>query len=157
MRDALYIALEKWDDFLCEPDDRLSQQDLFEQLVDIKSDPTRIAVPGALLRSEVVTLHEIFRYFFLLKVLFIIVDAPPDLLSAENDVKVQRHWEFESTQGGAFFWDYDRGSFDSGDSEYIGDETLNRLIEKAKEGLGEGLAKNHIRSFKIRPVFAVRR
>ena len=157
MCDALYIALDKWDDFLCEPDDRLSQPDLFEQLVDIKSELTRIAVPEALLRSELATLPEMFRYFLDLKVLFIVIDAQPDLQSAENDVKVQRWWEFDSTQGGAFYWDYDRGGFDSGDSEYIGDETLYRLIEEAKKALGGGLAKNHIRSFEIRPVFAVRR
>lgn len=157
MRDALYIALDKWDDFLCEPDDRQSQPDLFERLVDIKSDLTCIAVPDALLRSEVATLPEIFRYFFHVKVLFIIVDAQPDLQSADNDVKVQRRWEIESTQGGAFFWNDDRGGFDSGDSECIGDEALYRLIEEAKEGLGEELAKNYIRSFEIRPVFAVRR
>ena len=30
MRDALYVALDKWHDFLCEPDDRQSQPDLFE-------------------------------------------------------------------------------------------------------------------------------
>lgn len=157
MRDALYIVLDKWDDFLCEPDDRLSQPDLFEQLVDIKPDLTRIAVPEALLLSEVATLSEMFRYFFHLKVLFIIVDAQPDLQSADNDMKVQRRWEFESTQGGAFFWNDDRGGFDFGDSEYIGDEALYRLIEEANKGLGEGLAKNHIRSFEVRPVLAVRR
>ena len=157
MRDALYIAFNKWDDFLCEPDDRQFQPDLFEQLVDIKSDLTRIAVPEALLRSEVATLSEMFRYFFYLKVVFIIVDAQPDLQSADKDMKVQRRWEFESTQGEAFFWNDDRDGFDFGDSEYIGDEALYRLIEKASKGLGEGLVKNHIRSFEIRPLFVVRR
>lgn len=157
MRDALYIALDKWNDFLCEPDDRQFQPDLFGQLVDIKPDLTRIAVPEALLRSEIITLPEMFRYFFHLKVLFIIVDAQSDLQSADNDMKVQRRWEFESTQGRAFFWNDNRDSFDFGDSEYIGDEALCRLIEKANKGLGEGLAKNHIRSFEIRPVFAIRR
>ena len=28
-RDALYVALDKWDDFICEPDERLLQTDLF--------------------------------------------------------------------------------------------------------------------------------
>lgn len=69
MRDALYIALDKWDEFLCEPDDRLYQPDLLEQLVDIKSDLTRIAVPEALLRIEIDTLSEMFQYFFHLEIL----------------------------------------------------------------------------------------
>ena len=157
MRDALYVALDKWDDFLCEPDDRLSQPDLFEQLVDNKSDLTRIAVPVALLRSDVASLTEMFRYLFNLKVLLIIVDPQPDLQSADHDVKVQHRWDFESTQGGAFFWNDDRGGFDSRNSEYTGDEAVYRLIEEASRGLGEGLANEHIRSFEVRPAFAVRR
>ena len=157
MRDALYVALNRWDDFLCEPDDRLSQSDLFEQLVDIKSDLTRIAVPAALLRSEVASLPEMFRYSFNVKVLLVVVDPQPDLQSADNDVKVQHWWDFESIQGGAFFWNDDRDGFDSENSKYIGDEAVYRLIEEASRGLGEGLADDHIRGFEVRPVFAVRR
>lgn len=85
MRDALYIALDKWDDFLCEPGDRQCQPDLFEQLVDVRPNLARIAVPEALLQSEVATLPNILRYFFHLEVLFIIVDAQPDLQPADKN------------------------------------------------------------------------
>jgi len=156
-RDALYIPLDKWDDFLCESVDRQFQSDLYGEIVDIEPHLTRIAMPEALFRSEVAILPEIFHYYFHLEVLLIVVDAQPDLQSTDNDVKVQRRWEFESTQGRAFFWDHDRGGFDSGDSEYIGDEALYRLIEEAKKVLGEEHAKHYVRSFEIRPVFAVRR
>lgn len=156
MRDVLYIALDKWVDFLCEPEDRLFQQDLIEQLVDVKSEVTRIAVPEALLRHEVATLPEMLTYFFDLKVLFIIVDAQPDLQSADNDMREQRWWELGSVGGAAFFWNDDRGSFDFRDGEYIGDEALYRLIEEANKGLGEELAKNRIRNFGVRPAFAIR-
>ncbi|KAL9630073.1 MAG: hypothetical protein Q9164_006597 [Protoblastenia rupestris] len=157
IRDALYIELNKWMDFLCEPDDRRFQPDLFEQLLVTETDLKRIAVPEALLRSEVATLPEMLRHFFNLKVLLIIVNAQPNLQSGDNDMKVQRRWEFECAQGGAFFWNDDRGCFDFGDCEYIGDETLYRLIEEASKGLGQELAKNDIRSFEIRLVFAVRK
>jgi len=90
-------------------------------------------------------------------VLFIIVDTQPDLQSADNDMKVQRRWELESIQGEAFFWNNDRGGFDFRDSENIGDEALYRLLGEANKGLGEEVVKNHIRSFEVRPVFAVRR
>lgn len=54
IRDVLYIALDKWDDFLREPDDRCFQPDLLEQLISVKpADITRIAVSEALLRSEI--------------------------------------------------------------------------------------------------------
>lgn len=52
-----------------------------------ESDLTRITVPEALLRSKITTLSEMFQYFFNLKVLSIIVDAQPDLQSADNDIK----------------------------------------------------------------------
>lgn len=81
----------------------------------------------------------------------------PDLQSADNDMKLHRRWEFENTQGRVFFWNDDRGGFDYVDSEYIGDEALSGLIEEAYKGIREGLAKNHIRSFEIRPVSALRR
>ena len=155
--DALYIAFDKWNDFCCEPYDRLFQSDLFGQIVNVTGpDLTRIAVPEALLRSEVATLSEIFEWFFRLAVIFIIVDAQPHL-QLENDNMVHRRRELESTQGRAFFWKDDRGGFDLGDGEYIGDEALYRRIEEANKGLGERLAEYHIRSFEIRPVFAVRR
>lgn len=158
MRDALYVALDEWDDFLLEPDDRFFQPDLFDQLVNTKSNLTRIAVPIALLRSDVTSIPEVFRHLLNLKVLLIIVDPQLDLQSADdNDVKVQHRWDFESIEGGAFFWNDDRGRFESGNSEHIGDETLFRLIEEASRGLGDELATDHIRSFEIRPVVAVRR
>ena len=157
MRDALYIELNKWTDFLCEPDDRRFQPDLYEQLLDIKTDLTQIAVPEVLLQSEVATLPEMLRHFFNLKVLLIVVNAQPDLRSGDDDVKVQRRWDFESTESRAFFWNDDRGCFDFGDSEYIRDEALYKLIEEVEKGLGHGLTENHIQNFEIRRVFAVRR
>jgi hypothetical protein len=154
--DALYIALDKWDDFSGEPLVQPFELNLYEQFISHLTYLTRIAVPEALLSSEVVLLPEMFYYSCNLKVLFIIVDAPPDLQFAENDMTVQRRWEFESTQGGSFFWNSKRGRFDLGVSENIGDEALYRLLE-VNEGLCKGLVREHIGSFEIRPVFAVRR
>lgn len=77
-------------------------------------------------------------------------------MSTRSQVYSLRIREFESTQGGAFFWNDDRGSFAFGDSKYIGYEALYRLIEANKK-LSKGLTTNLIRSFEIRPVFAVKR
>ena len=160
MRDALHVSLDKWDDFLSEPDDRLFEPDLSGQLVDIKSDIRRIAVPEALLRNELTSvawLADIFQYFFNVNVLFVVVDPQPDLQSTDDDPRVQQRWEFEKTQGAAFIWDDERGGFDSEGSEDVGDDALHRLIEQTNEELGEELSKKSIHSFEIRPVFAVRR
>jgi hypothetical protein len=72
IRDVLYIALDKWDEFLREPDDRGFQPDLVERLMTVKSaDVPCIAVPEALFRNEVAAgLAEIlvitilFSFFF---------------------------------------------------------------------------------------------
>ena len=160
MRDALYVSLDKWDDFLSEPGDRLFGPYLSEQLVDMISDIRRIAVPEALLWSEamrVAWLADIFQYYFNVNVLFVVVDPQPDLQSMDDDLRVQQRWEFERTQGAAFIWDNERGVFDSEDSEDSGDDALHRLIEQTNEELGEELGKKSIHSFEIRPVFAVRR
>ena len=157
-RDVLYVALDRWEDFLCEPDDRLFQPDVYEQLFNVKSDLTLVALPVALLRSELASLRQmVFRYLFNLKALFVVVDPQPDLQSTDNEAKVHHRWDFESIQGGALFWNNDRGGFDSESGEYIGDEAVDRLIEEASRRLGGWLASEQIRSFEVRPVFAVKR
>ena len=51
--DTLYIAVDKWDEFLCEPDDRCFQPDMVEQFIHVHpANVTRIAVPEALFRGE---------------------------------------------------------------------------------------------------------
>ena len=155
--DALYVSLEQWSKFLYEPDDRLFQPDLFGRLVDCRSDLTRVAVPAALLQSEAATLPQMFRYRRNLKALLIVVDPQPDPRSTDDDVIVQYRWDIESVRGGAFFWNDDRGGFDAENSGYVGDEAVYGLIEEASRELGKGLVHFHIRSFEVRPVFAVRR
>jgi hypothetical protein len=165
MHDALYIPLDIWYDFFHEPYDRQLQPDLEQHNfgVDCNLTPTRIAAPEALLRSEATRLPSILAesgwWFPKLEVLFIIVEAQPDLQPVENDMKVQRRWEVCIVQGGAFFWNCERGGFDFEGGEYIGDASLYRLIEEVGDGLREELEKRHIRgwSFEIRPVFAVGR
>lgn len=156
-RDALYVPLDQWFHFIYELDNRLFQPDLFLRPVDCKSDLTRVAVPAALLQSEAASLHDMFRYLYNLKVLLIVVDPQPDPRSADDDVMVQYRWDFENVWGGAFFWNHDRGGFDAENTGHVGDEALYGLIEEAGRELGKGLVNDHIRSFEIRPVFAVRR
>ncbi|PNY23531.1 Uncharacterized protein TCAP_06526 [Tolypocladium capitatum] len=155
VHDALYVALDKFNDFCCEPYDRLFQPDLVDQGVSSSPDVTRIAIPEALLRSEDTTLHQVTEWFPRLAVIFIVVDAQPDL--EDDGTKVQRRWELEGTEGRAFVRNHDHGGFDLGDGEYVGDEALYRRIEEASKGLSEVFGDDLVRRFEIRPVFAVRR
>lgn len=102
MCDGLYVALDKWDDFVCKPYDRGFELDLFERVVNNITHVKHIAIPEVVLRNEVASLHEMFGNFPNLKVLFIVIDAQPDLQFVDNDTKVQQRWEFESTQGKPF-------------------------------------------------------
>ncbi|KND89057.1 hypothetical protein TOPH_06261 [Tolypocladium ophioglossoides CBS 100239] len=155
VRDALYIAPDKLNDFCLELYDRMSEPDISELIVSIGPDLTRFAMPEALLWSERNMMPQIFEFFSRLAKLFIIVDAQPDF--EDNDIKVQRRWELESTQGRAFVWNHENGGFDLGDGEDINDEVLYKKIEEASKGLGEILVGNLTRTFEIRPVVAVRR
>jgi hypothetical protein len=90
MRNALYVPLNKWEDFLCDPIDRTFQPDFKEQHFGTRTELKRLAVPKELLWSEhlAATLAEVFQYFFMIKELLIIIKGQLDLQSAVNDVKV---------------------------------------------------------------------
>ena len=181
VHDVLYIAVDKWNEFLCEPDDRCFQPDMVDQFIHVHpANITRIAMPEALFRGEgevAAALAELIviiisfsffdlwfsdlqqsqdRYFGQLRVLFIMVDTPLDLQPVKNGMKMQPRWELKNVKGGAFFWNHDHGRFDFNESEHLIDEALRKLIEEINEWLSKELVKNSIRSFEVRPVFAMR-
>ncbi len=90
--------------------------------------------------------------------LFILVDAPPDLQPTESDIKTQARWELENTAGGAFIWDRDHGRFNYDESGPTMHEALHERMEGINKCLGEGLIKSsyQVSSFEVRPVRAVR-
>lgn len=159
--DTLYVPLNKWKEFLCEPFYRLLQPDLEHQSVSCDGTPwTRIAVPEALLQNEANPILELLEHYFGLTKLFIVVNAQPDLQPGDNDVKAQRRWELESTRGATFFWNIDHGRFEWGDGEDIGDKALYKLIVDASNRLGKELYFHHPQThydFEVRPVLAIRR
>lgn len=146
-RAPCYVTLDKWEDFLREPDNRTFQPHLSGEIVDIEPDLERIAVPDALLRSKIDTLLEMPWCRFGVQMLFIPVDAQPH----DGDMTVQKQWKLESIQGEVFSCNYECASDVFGDSAYIGDEV------QASKKLVEGRTKNDMRNFGIRPIFAVRR
>lgn len=155
--DTLYVPLEKWDEFIIEPYDRLEEPDLFNRAVECPGPQiTRIAVPQALLQHKVNPLADFFEWYNHLDMLFIIIDTPPDLQPEDNDTGVQQQWELKSTQGATFSWNHDRGVFVGGCDD-ISDQALYKLIQGASDGLGEKLADNHKRSFEVHPGFAVQK
>ena len=155
-RDVLYVALEDWNDFLYEADERMHQPDLEGEHLSCGSYITRIAVPEAVLQNKADTLTDIFRWFLGIEVLFVVIDTQPDLQSADKDMNLQQWWDFEK-EGGAFYFHPDRVTFDFVGSKHIGNEALYRLIEDANKHISAGLVSENLRSFEVRPISAARR
>lgn len=151
-QDTLYVAPNKFDDFVCEPWDRAFEPDLLGRMITSGPSVRRIAVLESLFQTMILGIDEVFHQYGGVQVIFIIVNA-------HDDMKVQQRWELENTQGKALLCDKKHGRFDWGDGENTCDEAIYRWIEAATKGLGEVLAKNHVgdclRSFQ--PVRAVRR
>ncbi|KAI1455277.1 hypothetical protein F4805DRAFT_459840 [Annulohypoxylon moriforme] len=152
-RDALFVPLEKWDEFRCEPDDRLWEPDLYGQLVSIETDPTRIAIPEALFGKEDTLISEMFRYFYHMEVLLVIVGEQPTPLPVDET----QRWEFESVPGGAFFWDSENGWAENEDAENTAEDNPHRLTDAIMQELDDALPQNDITNFEIRHVITVRR
>ncbi|MCJ1436609.1 hypothetical protein MMC27_005989 [Xylographa pallens] len=157
-RDVLYVALDRWDEFFREPDNRCFQPDLVGQTLDITTaNVTRIAVSETLFQKEVAgeLAYILAQWYSQLEELFIIVDPQPDMQFADIDMKAQQRWELQSLQSKTFFWNSAPGCFEDRDGKNVDDETLCRLVGEANKELGEELTKNDVRSFEIRRICTV--
>lgn len=95
-----------------------------------------------------------FENFFDPKVLFIIVDTHPDF--EDSSMKVQQQWNLESFQGMSVSWDYEQRKFEWKTGSVIGGDALHKRIKEAIEDLDQTMIEDGIKSFEIRPVFAVK-
>ena len=155
--DALYVALEKWDEFFLEPFDRIEEPDLCNRAFEILPPQiTRIAVSQELLQRKLGRLAYLFEWYDNLDTLFIIIDTPPDLQPEDKDTGVQQRWELKSTQGATFSWDHDRDAF-VGQCDDTSDQVLYELIQGASTGLGRRLASINKRNFEVQPGFAAQK
>ncbi|RHZ43799.1 2EXR domain-containing protein [Aspergillus thermomutatus] len=158
--DVLYVPLDQWDGFLCEPYDRMFAPEMLDQSVSTYAlELGGIAVPEAQVLSSASVLHEMFEWPYWPAVLYVIVDPPPNLRLEYAGTNVQRRWEIQSRPGGTLFynWKDGRGSFEDAIGECFGHEALYQRIKEASKGLGEGITLHNVRSFEVRPVSAVRR
>ncbi|KAI1446325.1 hypothetical protein F5Y02DRAFT_383784 [Annulohypoxylon stygium] len=151
-RDALYVPFEKWDEFRCEPDDRLWEPDLYGQLVSIETEPTRIAIPEALFRKEDALISEMFRYFYHVEVLLVVVGEQPTQLPADET----HRWEFESISRGSLFWDSENG-WALDERDFADEHDSHKVSSAMIQELNDMLPQNDITKFEIRHVIAVKK
>lgn len=159
-QDVVYVPLDQWDGFLCEPYDGMFTPELYDQCISTYAlELGGIAVPEAQVYSNPSVLHELFEWPYCPAVLYVIVDTPPDLRLEYAGANVQRRWEVQTRPGGSLFynWKDGHGSFEEGASGHSSHEHLYERIKEASKGLGEGITLHNVRSFALRLVFAVGR
>ncbi|KAI0023024.1 hypothetical protein F4780DRAFT_777147 [Xylariomycetidae sp. FL0641] len=163
-RDALYVPLDAWDQFLNEPVHRQTRPDLSDRLVDLLSPITRLAVPEAVLHRHIPELPEIFLYYFHVRELAVVFHELPSHDGgarpgcgggAADDggaaPKVLRPWRLDPWDGtAAFKWDEKTDQFVPSRA-YTG----HCLLKDASECLVEEIMASHIDQFEVRPTRAV--
>ncbi|KAI0880279.1 uncharacterized protein GGS22DRAFT_175631 [Annulohypoxylon maeteangense] len=154
-RDGLFVPYDKWDEFRCEPDDRLWEPDLYGKLVSIETDPTCIAIPEELFRKEEALISEMLRYFYHIEVLLVVVGEQPAPLPADTTER----WEFENVPEGTFLWDSENGWIGIEDDIHLKEKKRNpyKLTDAIMHELDITLPQNDITKFEIRHVVAIRR
>ena len=98
--------------------------------------------------------------FYMITTVFIVLDAPLDLLPVNTGMRIQPRWEVKSVEGAAFFWNHDHRRFD-----FVGDEhTLGEASYKLLKEFCENLAEPYVKRdtlftddfVEVRPVYAIR-
>lgn len=97
MRDTLYVPLDQKHDFFNEHWDRMDDPGLEDCYFTIQPQLTYIALPQALLQTDITAICKFFEISFEPKGLFILVDAQPNF--EDNSTKMQQEWEPGSSQG----------------------------------------------------------
>ena len=113
-------------------------------------------MPEAFFQHDI-PLSDLFHFYCSLEKVFIILDAQSDIQSEMNDLKMQRRWELQSTQGPMLFWNNDRDCFEWKHNAGDSNNAMNSVIEKACDGLDEALEFYEMKSFEVRAVYAVRK
>lgn len=155
LTDTLYVPSHKWDEINFEPFNRMEEPDIFGRSLRCDNpDFTRLALPEALFQKYPDSLHGMFHWYSNVGKLYVIFNAPPDLLP-EDGSELQRRWELEGTEQVAFFWNNSLQKFEWRDREYIRSDTMQMLIERECRNLSEELIYEGVQSFEILTAFVV--
>ncbi|KAI0460072.1 hypothetical protein F5B21DRAFT_453137 [Xylaria acuta] len=155
--DVVYVSPRQWEHFLSEPIDRGFEPDLVGKNIDVRPGLERIGLSEALIPDAKDSLSELFDYYYDLRTLYIIMDAPSDLYlsSTENEATHGLIWELDSLQRVASWtgsdWEFHFACEDGQD-----DGKVRGLTEIASGGLREGLLGMSVKTFEIHIAVAVR-
>ncbi|KAH8694215.1 hypothetical protein BGW36DRAFT_430234 [Talaromyces proteolyticus] len=161
-RDTLYVSQEKWDEFHCEPFDRVFEADLENKNIGTPAPVfTRLAVSDELLLKEPDALEELFHWYYGFDEIFVILKVRSDgFWHDAKDIKPQQRWELETVdvQGPIFYWNLDSESFQWKDEDInISDYALYDVLQHASPKLSTKLLEIGKERFEVRPVTVVRK
>jgi hypothetical protein len=165
-RDVLYSASKNWFDMLTEPTDRSFQPDLLDKNIQVAWPPgtRRIALPESIIRHDAATLSELFDGYYCPNMLYIIINAAPelDLQATDCNTATQQRWVVEPLDRGGALWDGGTWKYNFTLGEEHSDEVLWRgevlwLVDKTIKGVQEGLDESGIKRFEFRLTVAVRK
>ncbi|KAF5001609.1 hypothetical protein FGRMN_915 [Fusarium graminum] len=144
--DALYLPLDRMDDFGAEPFDRGFEEDLIERHMTVESFVLHFAISDEFFRTDTL-IPESWNWFDRIKTLYVVLDQEPD----EHDP-----WEIVEAKAWTLIWTSDSGfgwregevggdplcKFTWATGEYPYQRILERILGDTNR-LGESLSSNH--------------
>jgi 2EXR family len=162
VRDAIYVPIKLWNEFLQEPAYRLNQADIEGRSFTMVGGIWHLAVPETLKITEhdILALFDELQYYPEIRALYIVLDPQPDLDSIDinRDDRITR-WEFEDAKAGMYIYNDELGMFDFVPGERRCQESLYKHIEDITNLMSAELIDpvSSPRICEIRPVVAIRK
>lgn len=158
LRDAVYVPVEKYNEFCNEPLLRPFEPDLEGRTYSYGGrEVPNLAIPAELFWDFVATSDDIILEYYVPAILLVVVNAQAELDSVDKDGR-WRQWEFGSTRERALVWDLENRKFNWDNGEPVCDRDMyDRIEEVANKDVIEKLIRDRNSLFEIRPVMAVRR
>lgn len=156
--DMLYVSLDRWTDFLCEPSDRAFEPDLVgRNLTCSELAVKNIAVHAELLRSHGDEISGMLYEYYGLTKMFIILNLAPDLQPASNDTRLQQRWELENVQAAPPVWNCEEKDFEWGESGNPRDSSLYNMLKGVSNEVGTDPISELNKSLHVQFVVALKK
>ena len=130
-RDAIYVPVKLWNEFLQEPVSRMNRAENEGRTFTMVGGIWHLAVPETLkiTQHDILTLFELIHYPEV-SALYIVLDPQPDLdaIDINRDDRITR-WEFEDAKAGNYIYNDELGKFDFVPGERRCQEFLHKHME----------------------------
>lgn len=154
--DALHLGPGQLEDIIHEVGNRTLDPDFENRYLSIQSAIRSIAMSETVIRNDsaMEMIPHLIHSYMSVKQLLVVVNAPPELQSADDhNGEVKPHWGFICASGDVFSWNRDHQRFElHGGSEHFGDGVVRALVEGSEQ-----VTEAFTPGFEIQPVLTVRR